>query len=482
MGKSKRALKGGEGSSAAASAPGEHQQAPAVLELKLDGKTPEPVEVGPDGGFQTPCSITGLGAGLSGGMLGYAFGFGECGGGEDLGRDSGRAQVQGRRHDQRLCPPRPIRPPLRRRLLVQEPAQRPAEGLPGGGLGLGAGGAGGVGALASAAGCSSWEERGRARRGSACRMSHPVNKQSTGRLRPRLFACPQTFAIMGGLYAAVTCFAKRLRQKEDGACWPHAAPPRRTRCPPLPIHCYSRPAAAGGPPHRLPSLLLRLQVGTRRRRAAPRGSRWAGRVSRRFIVSWQCHALHRHLCPLALRSRRAVVEGSCCMHSPQLSLASFAHLPARPPARSPAGGPASALQSCALFGGFSYFIEQMGGGAAQAAAVGSPASCSSSGQSEAGTLGGGGSVAPAAGAPGVREPPSPGLWLAGSSSSSSDGPQQPGQWLEAAWRQLIGQQAGQQAARGRQALLSLAVPVMSALSPCSQLAGGGCKVVRRRGR
>lgn len=26
----------------------------------------------------------------------------------------------------------------------------------------------------------------------------------------------QTFAIMGGLYAAVSCFSKRLRQKDDG--------------------------------------------------------------------------------------------------------------------------------------------------------------------------------------------------------------------------------------------------------------------------
>lgn len=30
------------------------------------------------------------------------------------------------------------------------------------------------------------------------------------------FDAMQTFAIMGGLYSAVNCFMKRLRQKDDG--------------------------------------------------------------------------------------------------------------------------------------------------------------------------------------------------------------------------------------------------------------------------
>lgn len=51
-----------------------------VLELKLDSKTADgqPVEVaaGGDGGFQTPCTLTGVGAGVSGGSLGFVFGFG----------------------------------------------------------------------------------------------------------------------------------------------------------------------------------------------------------------------------------------------------------------------------------------------------------------------------------------------------------------------------------------------------------------------
>ena len=53
-----------------------------VLALKMDSKTAEPIEVKPasetsESSWQTPCTISGLGAGLSGGALGYAFGFGK---------------------------------------------------------------------------------------------------------------------------------------------------------------------------------------------------------------------------------------------------------------------------------------------------------------------------------------------------------------------------------------------------------------------
>jgi hypothetical protein len=58
---------------------GAEGQAP-VLTLKMDSQTKEPVEVTPDGepAFLTPCSITGLGAGLSGGTVGYVLGFGKA--------------------------------------------------------------------------------------------------------------------------------------------------------------------------------------------------------------------------------------------------------------------------------------------------------------------------------------------------------------------------------------------------------------------
>ena len=40
----------------------------------------------------------------------------------------------------------------------------------------------------------------------------------------------QTFAIMGGLYAAVNCFMKRLRQKDDGKqLVPHTLPRSATQ-------------------------------------------------------------------------------------------------------------------------------------------------------------------------------------------------------------------------------------------------------------
>jgi len=52
-----------------------------VLNLTIDGSYPEAevreIAPAPDDAFQTPCSISGVMAGLSGGTLGYAFGFGK---------------------------------------------------------------------------------------------------------------------------------------------------------------------------------------------------------------------------------------------------------------------------------------------------------------------------------------------------------------------------------------------------------------------
>ena len=60
---------------------GKGEEPAAVFSLKLDSPEAEPREVqaGGDGGdgFQTPCTISGAMAGLSGGALGYVFGFGE---------------------------------------------------------------------------------------------------------------------------------------------------------------------------------------------------------------------------------------------------------------------------------------------------------------------------------------------------------------------------------------------------------------------
>lgn len=80
MGK-KRGSKGGKDAGGAKEggepAVKEGEQA-AVLSLKMDSSTPEaPREVAESGAFQTPCSISGLGAGVSGGMLGFVWGFGE---------------------------------------------------------------------------------------------------------------------------------------------------------------------------------------------------------------------------------------------------------------------------------------------------------------------------------------------------------------------------------------------------------------------
>lgn len=60
---------------------------PPALSLKMDAttETSGPREVAPadgESGFMVPCTVTGLGAGLSGGTLGWVMGFGECRGDE----------------------------------------------------------------------------------------------------------------------------------------------------------------------------------------------------------------------------------------------------------------------------------------------------------------------------------------------------------------------------------------------------------------
>lgn len=51
----------------------------AVMTLTMDSFDGEPREVTPpqEEAFQTPCTLSGVAAGLSGGTLGYVFGFGK---------------------------------------------------------------------------------------------------------------------------------------------------------------------------------------------------------------------------------------------------------------------------------------------------------------------------------------------------------------------------------------------------------------------
>lgn len=74
MTKEKRAVKN--------SVKGKCSDEAAVLTLTIDGSHPNAevreLKETPDVAFETPCSISGLMAGLSGGTLGYAFGFCEC--------------------------------------------------------------------------------------------------------------------------------------------------------------------------------------------------------------------------------------------------------------------------------------------------------------------------------------------------------------------------------------------------------------------
>ncbi len=82
MGKKRGSKAGGGGGGKEGEQPGKDGDQAAVLSLKMDSSTPEaPREVAESGSFQTPCSISGLGAGVSGGMLGFVWGYGEHRGG-----------------------------------------------------------------------------------------------------------------------------------------------------------------------------------------------------------------------------------------------------------------------------------------------------------------------------------------------------------------------------------------------------------------
>lgn len=249
--------KGGAKAKAGESAPAD--AAPAVMDLRMDASNPAaPRELtaqsADQAGFQTPCTVTGLMAGLSGGSLGYVFGFGGY----------WMRNIRG----------------------------------------------GGVWKTSLAEG----------------------------------WASASTFAIMGGLYAAVNCFMLRLRKTNDA--WNGAA----SGC------------ATG------------------------------------LALGWK-------------------------------------------------QGPLGALQSCGMLGVFSYFIDSMGAGVAEAATV----------------AGGGGSLSR-----GSSKGRSSG------SSAGSSGVQQLPWW----------QQGPQQCRGAVESLLSPALPLLAAVAPCSFGASssqeGGCAVVRRR--
>lgn len=153
----------GGGSSKEGEPAGKEGEQAAVLSLKMDSTTPEaPREVAESGAFQTPCSVTGLGAGVSGGMLGFVWGFGEpragrrqvgCGGG--VGCSVGLSHAgcrlacclhlcasfcqQSTRCVQCRPNPQPFVHAYRRLLGAQHQGRRPVEGFHWGGLGLGAG-------------------------------------------------------------------------------------------------------------------------------------------------------------------------------------------------------------------------------------------------------------------------------------------------------------------------------------------------------
>lgn len=69
-------------------------EAEPVMELRVDASNPDSPAFSEPGAeaarFSTPCSLTGLGAGISGGSLGWVFGFGKR-------RDDGRRACAGRR-------------------------------------------------------------------------------------------------------------------------------------------------------------------------------------------------------------------------------------------------------------------------------------------------------------------------------------------------------------------------------------------------
>lgn len=149
-----------------------------------------------------------------------------------------------------------------------------------------------------------------------------------------------------------------------------------------------------------------------------------------------------------------------------------------------------------MFGVFSYFVEggTLFGGPAQAAPAlhsgTEPAISAMPLPREPSTSAG---DAPA----GCWEPPAAGSFYAdgpASSPAAAADPQQPAQWLAAAWAGLAahsqrrGGATHQQAQRGGEAvrrLLSPAMPLLAALSPCQFGGSGeervrGCRVARRR--
>lgn len=200
MGKGKRG--GTESGEAAPAGQPEGGDAAPVLNLKMDSTTGEaPKEVATTGGFEVPCTITGLGAGLRGGSLGWVFGFGE--------RDGCCSRGGGSRRGARFAAAAAVTCGLASERLPPVCLSRQAA----------TGSAAFV--VASGSGRWRWGLAGNPRR---CEQSccPPVVRGGITPGSPDGAASPpphtlQTFAIMGGLYAAVSCFMQRLRQKNDGA-------------------------------------------------------------------------------------------------------------------------------------------------------------------------------------------------------------------------------------------------------------------------
>eukprot|EP00887_Chlorella_sp_A99_P007042 scaffold2.g7042.t1 len=304
---------------------------PPVMSLKIDSRSSEPQDVPAETqeGFQTPCTLHGVMAGLSGGSLGYLFGFG----GYWM-----RQRTKGQ-----------WKPSL-------------------------------------AEGWSSAKARSRAWHARPSGERMPVDRGATRSLRPRALArmphrhlraaapllCLQTFAIMGGIYAAVGCFMRRLRQKEDA--WNGAA----SGC------------ATG------------------------------------LVLGWS-------------------------------------------------GGPAGALQSCALLGMFSYFVDGLSSdaGTAHASAL-PPRACPSGGGGGAGEGSRGSRGGEGAGGGGERST------RRRQQLQQEQEQQRAGQhgWLPPGLLQQLGGGGGRSPL---DALLSPAVPLLAALAPCRGRTGapGGCAVARR---
>jgi import inner membrane translocase subunit TIM22 len=155
----------GKGKGASRKADGQSQDE-AVLNLTIDGSFPnaEVREVTPPApdAFQTPCSISGLMAGVSGGSLGYAFGF--C----EFFLPFFLPTLHTHTHTLTF--------PFHHTFFLPYP------------------------------------------------VGYWMSNRLKGGWRPSLDAgwtSAKTFAVMGGLYAGVSCFMLRLRQKQDA--WNGAA-------------------------------------------------------------------------------------------------------------------------------------------------------------------------------------------------------------------------------------------------------------------